>query len=113
MGAQFIELFAELIEASLLTAQGGGRWPSCFLLERSVHALVSAVLFRMTGLDEFRIDPESDPPDRETTQSSNGRGGEGHSIVGANDFGKSVLLEEAAKYGRPPCVRSTAAPGSR
>ena len=80
MRAHFVELFAEPIEASLLTAQGGGRWPSGFLLERSVHALVSTVLFGVTGLDEFGIDPEADPPDREAAQSSNGRRGEGHPL---------------------------------
>ena len=106
MGTHFVEFFAELIEASLLAAQCGSWWPSSLLLERLVHAFVSAVLFGVAGLDEFGIDPESDPPDRKTTQSSNGGRGEGHSIVGADDLGKSVFFEETTEYGLGALVGS-------
>ena len=97
--AFFVELFTEVIEAALLAAQCRGRRPCGLLLEGLVHTLMSAVLFGVTGFDEFGIDAEADPPDGESTQSADGGGGEGHSVIGANDLGKPVLLEEAAKDG--------------
>ena len=87
MGSHFVELLAEVIEAALLAAQSCGRRPRGLLLEGLVHSLVSTVLFGMTGLDELGIDAESDPPDGESAESTDGRGGEGHSVVGANDVG--------------------------
>ncbi len=104
MWAFFVELFAEMIEPSLLAAQCCGRRPSRLLLESLVHALVSTILFGVTGLDQFRVNAEPDPPDRETAESSNGGGGKGYAVVGANDLGQPVFLEEAAEDGHGTLV---------
>ena len=100
----FVELFAEAVKSSLLAPQGCSRRPSRLLLESLVHALVSTVLLGVTGLDQFGINAEPDPPHGESAKSSNGGGGKGHTIVGANDPGKSVFLEEAAKDGHGTLV---------
>ena len=59
-----IELADEGIEAFLLLQAIGARWPGCFLLESEVHALVTAVLLRVTRLDAFDRNAEAKPPDR-------------------------------------------------
>ncbi len=81
MGAFFIELLAEVIEASLLAPQRGGRRPRGLLLERLVHPLVPAILLGVSGLDQFGIDAQPNPPDREATESSDGSGGERQSGI--------------------------------
>ena len=48
-----IELANEGLKAFLLLQAVGARWPGCFLFEGKVHALVTAVLLRMAGLDAF------------------------------------------------------------
>ena len=60
-----VELADKGIEAFLLLQAVGPRRPGCFLLESEVHALVTSVLLRMTGLDAFDGDAEPQPPDRE------------------------------------------------
>src|SRR5262245_33830826 len=57
-----IEACAPAIKALLLRRQMHGRWLCGLGLERLVHTLVAAVLFRMTRRDAFVTNAESDPP---------------------------------------------------
>ena len=63
--ALHVVLRPEDIEASLLRAPRRLRRPTRFRLERSVHALVRAVLLRLTGQDPLMRDGEPEPPDVE------------------------------------------------
>jgi hypothetical protein len=61
-----------------------------------MHTLVSPVLLRRGGFDEVGQDAESDPPDRELRESSEGeRRGERHAVVGSDALGESELLKGA------------------
>ena len=61
----FIEFAYESVETHLLLQDIAARRPRRFLLERQVHALVAAVLLRVTGTDALEGDAEPEPPDRE------------------------------------------------
>jgi len=91
----FVVLAPELVEADLLGVQVAARRPRGLGLQGAVHALVPTVLLGMRGLDELGTDPEADPPHRKRRQSSEGRGGERHAVVGADDAWQAVLFEEA------------------
>ena len=54
-----IEGADELIEARLLLQEVLGGRLGGLLLERQMHALMAAVLLRVSGLDTLKIDPES------------------------------------------------------
>ena len=87
-----IELADEDIEAFPLLQAVGARRTGCFLLEGEVHALVTAVLLRMTGLDAFDPDTQSEPPHRELGEVEQGIGtGEGNAIVGADGARQATL----------------------
>ena len=73
MGTFDVELSPETVEASLLTAQGGGRRSRRLLLERLVHPLVAAILLGVAGFDELGGDAQADPPNGEAAQSADGR----------------------------------------
>jgi hypothetical protein len=60
-----VELFNEGIELGLLLQQISAGWTSGFFLQGQMHALVAAVLLRMTGPNTFDADAEPQPPDRE------------------------------------------------
>jgi len=50
-----------------------------------MHALVTAVLLRMTRLDALDANPQSEPPDRELAQVEQGLArSEGRAIIAAN-----------------------------
>src|SRR2546427_7456115 len=49
--------------------------------QRAVHALVAPILFRMGRLDQFRVDAEPDPPNREQRQATERGRGERDAIV--------------------------------
>jgi hypothetical protein len=70
MGTLFVELAHEAREPTSLTGQVASRGSRGLVLERAMHALMPCVLLGMTGFDEFREDPESDPPDRELGEAS-------------------------------------------
>jgi hypothetical protein len=78
-----VELFEEFVEAGLLlqavhAGQAGG-----LLLERQVHALVPAILLRVTGLDALDQDAETKPPDGVLGKVEEGiRAGEGNPVAG-------------------------------
>jgi hypothetical protein len=80
----------EAVEGVLLGAEG-------VLLEVSVHAFVPGVLLGLTGLDELGSDAEPDPPDGELGEASEGGGGEGMTVVGADALGEAELAEEVAE----------------
>ncbi len=54
---------AEAIELPLLTHAGESRRPGGLRLQRAVHPLVGAVLFRMAGLDAHVPNAQANPPD--------------------------------------------------
>ena len=71
MRALFVEVPTEVIEASLLSSHRGGRGPRRLLLESLVHPLMAPVLLRLPRFDQLGVDAESNPPDREATESPN------------------------------------------
>ena len=61
-----------------------------------MHALVTAVLLRMAGLDAFDRNAEAKPPDRELGEIEQGIGtGEGHAVVGADGERQAALAEQS------------------
>jgi hypothetical protein len=85
MGPLLVEGADELIEASLLLEEVLGGGLGGLLLERQMHALMAAVLLRVSGLDALDIDPEPQPPHRQARQTKERVGaGEGSAVIGAN-----------------------------
>src|SRR3977135_1495022 len=61
-----------------------------------VHALVTAVLLRMSRLDAFDRNAEAKPPDRELGEIEQGIGtGEGNAVVGADRERQASLTEQS------------------
>jgi len=60
-----VEDIDEFVEARLLLEEIRGRWFGSFFFQSEMHALVTAILLRMAGLDAFDRDAEAEPPDRE------------------------------------------------
>ena len=60
-----VELLDEGIEAILLLQTVCAWRAGRLFLESKVHALVAAILLRMTWLDAFDGDAKAKPPDRE------------------------------------------------
>jgi len=59
-----------------------------------MHALVAAVLLRMTRLDPFNANTEPEPPDRKFAQVKQGMGrSEGHAVVAADADRHAALLK--------------------
>jgi len=85
---------SEAVEPSLLGAEVRAGWRGGALLEGSMHALVAAVLVRLSGLDELGGDAEGDPPHGELGEASDGGGGEGMAVVGADPLGEAQLPEQ-------------------
>ena len=81
------------VEPSLLCSSVGGRRSCGLSLERPVHAFVSSVLLWVSGLDEFGVDAESDPPDGEPGDPSERSGSERSAVVRADDRRQAVLSE--------------------
>ena len=74
-----------------------------------MHALVAAVLLRMSRLDAFDRNAEAKPPDRELGEIEQAIGtGEGHAVVGA-DRERQASLTEQSFEGRAGALR----PGRR
>src|SRR3546814_3711527 len=74
--------------------------PGGFLFEGEVHALVTAVLLRLSRLDALDGDTEPEPPHRQLRQVEEGVGaGEGDAVVGANGVGQAPLLEQLLERG--------------
>ena len=98
VGALFVELSAEAIEALLLPAERSGWRPRGLLFEGSVHTLVPTVLLRVTGLDELVMNAKPDPPDREPAEPSNGQRREGNTVVREYALRETILPEEPLEY---------------
>src|SRR5215472_19171496 len=101
MGPLLVEGRDELIEAGLLlevVLRGG---LGGFLLQRQVHALMAAVLLWMPRFDALDVDPEPQPPDRESGEAKERVGScEGWAVVGANRSGEAEVLKSPFKYGK-------------
>src|SRR3981081_600824 len=70
--------------------------PGGLLLEGEVHALVTAVLLRMSRLDAFDRNAEAKPPDRELGEIEQAIGtGEGNAVVGADRERQASLTEQS------------------
>ena len=65
MRSLVVKLLEKIVELGLLlqTVQACGT--SGFVFESEMHALMPTVLLRMTGLDAFDGDAQTQPPDRE------------------------------------------------
>src|SRR5262245_35673778 len=90
---------AEAIERPLLPGQvvlwrPGGRG-----LERAMHAIMGAVLLRMTRENPLVLNPQAHPPDIELREPVDPRGREGHAIVGADGLRQAVLPKETIDDG--------------
>jgi len=89
----------EVVKALLLLEEIVARRFGGLFLEGQVHALVAAVLLRVTGLDPFDGDPEPQPPDGELAKAEQGMGaGEGHAVIGADGTGQAKLFKNPLKY---------------
>jgi len=100
VGADVVVLGAEGIESPLLAAEVRAGWPGGLSLEDEVHVLVLAVLLGTSGLDELRLDPELDEPNREAREPPEGVGGEGGSVVGTDAVWQAEFLEEPGEDGK-------------
>ena len=65
VGTFVVEDLDELVEASLLLQKIGSRRLGGFFFQGQMHALMAAVLLRMTRLDAFNANTEPKPPHRE------------------------------------------------
>src|SRR5215831_3597098 len=62
-----------------------------------MHSLVPAILLRFTRLDPLHSNAQSQPPDRELTQSTGSGGGERRPIVGPDHIGQAELAKRGVK----------------
>jgi hypothetical protein len=89
----------EVIDEGLLQGVGRRRLDG-FGLQGQTHPLVAAVLLGMPGLDALDVDPETQPPHGELTQTVQGiRAGKGNAGVGtriAGDSAKSLRARSNA-----------------
>ena len=95
-----VEFLDEVVEAGLLPQAVHPGRAGCLALERKVHALVTAVLPRLAGLDALDGDAEAQPPDRQLGEVEQGIGaGEGDAVVGADGGGQAALGEQVLEGG--------------
>ena len=100
MGPLGIEFLDEGVEAGLLLKAVHTGRTRCFLLQRKVHALVAAILLRVTRLDALDADAEAQPPDGQLGEVEKGIGaGEGDAIVGADCVWQAALAKELLEGG--------------
>ena len=61
-----------------------------------MHTFMAPILLRAAGLDTLDINAQSQPPNRELTQTEQGVGGsEGNAVIGPNGCWQSVFLEDS------------------
>src|SRR6202043_1171717 len=66
-----------------------------------MHALMAAILLRMSGFDSFDANAQAQPPHGEFAQAEQSmRRSEGHAIITANVGGQAALLKEPLKHGK-------------
>jgi hypothetical protein len=103
-----VELPEKLVEFALLLQAVHSRRSSGFVFERETHALMPAVLLRMTGLDAFDDDAQTQPPHGKFGEIEQRVGrGEGHTVVGA-DAVRQAALPRAAGIGNWKAPRAIA-----
>ena len=72
-----------------------------FFLQGEMHALVTAILLGMAGLDALDADTQAQPPDGELAQVEQSVGGsEGHAVVAADVGGQAALLKKPLKHSK-------------
>src|SRR5260370_40984332 len=99
-----VEDLHELVEPSLLLQKIGSRRLGGFSLQGQMHALMAAVLLRMTRLDPFNANTEPEPPDRKFAQVKQGVGrSEGHAVVAADAGREGALLKKPLKHRERIC----------
>jgi hypothetical protein len=95
-----VEDVPEGVEGLLLAPEVGAGRTGGLAFESPMHALVSAVLLGLPGLDEVGCDPEIQPPRRELGEPSEGDGGsEGGPVVRADSAGQAMKSEEPKERG--------------
>ena len=99
--ALVVELSDEAVELALLRSEAV-RWrPGGLVLERAVHALMTAILLRMARLNAFNADPQPEPPDGKLAQLEQGVGrSEGNAVIAADVRRQAALLEKPLKHGK-------------
>src|SRR6266481_1681893 len=87
--------FALLLQAVQARGAGG------FRFKRKVHALVPAILLRMTRSDAFDGDAQAQPPDGELGEVEQRVGrGEGNAVVRTHAARQAALFKQALKGGK-------------
>ena len=89
----FVILSPKTIKGPLLRAPVGRRRRSRLLLQRAMHALVPSVLFRMSGRNALRHDPQLHPPHRQARQPRHRSRRKRRPVVGANRARHSALAK--------------------
>src|SRR5215203_4134844 len=91
-----IELLKQ-IEMTLLSL--AGRLRRNVVLERSVHAFVTAILARLARLDPLGMDTELNPPLRQLTDSAESQGGKRSTVVSTNGERQAILPKRPLQPG--------------
>src|SRR5438045_1002896 len=95
----FVVLGAKGVEGALLGAQVGLGRLSGRGLQGTVHALMPAILLRLTRIDAFGQHAKLQQPHAESTQTTDGDTGKRRSIVGAHHPGQTVLAKGSRSVG--------------
>lgn len=98
--ALVVEEVPEGVELFLLPGEICRGGPGCPALQGPVHPLVAGILLGMSRFDEFRVDAQPDPPDRQPGQAPQRGGGKGSAVVGADDPWQSVSRKRNSKTGK-------------
>ena len=98
MRSLVVEFLEKIVELGLLLQTVHACGASGFVFEREMHALMPPVLLRMTRLDAFDGDAQTQPPDGEFGEvEQRVGGGEGNSIVRTDAMRQAALLEQTFK----------------
>lgn len=99
--ALVVEDLDKLVETRLLLKKiGGGRFGR-FFFQREMHAFVTPVLLRMSGLDAFDADAQAQPPHRELAQvKERVCGRERYPVVAADVGGQTALFKKPLKHSK-------------
>ena len=99
MRALVVKDLDKFIEAGLLLQEIRGRRFGGFFFQSEMHALMTPVLLRRTGLNSFDADSQAQPPDGQLAQVEQGMcGSEGHPIIAADVRGQAAFFKKPLKY---------------
>ena len=93
---------AQLVEQLICNQWVGGSNPSSGTTPTWYipHAFVLTILLRVSRFNALNINPESQPPDRQSAQAKQRFGtGERHAVVCSNRIWQAKLFEGLFKYG--------------